>query len=475
MPRIILPMGTLSIARRLLVLATLSTAAATPALGQTPVTGPAGTITPPQNILEHQSPRPRLSPGEILVDDMILDADRLGRFESAVQPGAHYESFTARPWEFGVVPVSFDEGVTDMQKQTFFNACAFWAPSGVLCVERTDHPAWVHVTRLDDGCYSKVGMGTAGPQTLNLQSPGCWGTGTVAHEIGHTIGLIHEHQRADRGTYVTINYENIEDGKSGNFTIYVTARMWTTYDFNSLMHYSKTSFAKSSGLETITPKPEYASQATNMGQRSAVTPSDTACVAGLYNLPPRTFRTYALSPRVFTINRNEAVATMAAINSYYQAPEGLARPNGLSLNGKPDFLGLAAWFFDVYANTRFAGYQEIEARYNVAAHLTQSEEWRTKHPGQLPAVPFVVGNSLPFDRSELLAVMERLDRFYSAPEGLQRPNGLSLGGQPDFLGIAAWVVDVYWGRRMAGESPDKAWERVVFEIQQTDEWRSKHR
>lgn len=458
-----------------LVALAIACVATRPASAQSPVTGRAGTITPAPDALERQTPRPALGPGEILVDDMILDVDRISRVESPVRPGVHFESFSARPWEFGIVPVSFDSGVTDAQKQMFFTGCGYWAPSGVLCVERTDHPAWVHVTRLNDGCYAKVGMGTAGPQTLNLQSPGCWTNGIVAHELGHTLGLVHEHQRADRDTYVTINHDNIESGKAGNFTMYVTARMWTPYDFSSLMHYSKTAFAKSSGLETITPKPDYVSQAASMGQRTAATGADTATVAGLYNLPPRTFRTYGLVPRVFTIGRAEAVATMAAINSYYQAPQGLARPDGLSLNGKPDFLGLAAWFFDTYANARFAGYQEIEARYHVLAHLTQSEEWRAKHPGQLAAVPFAIGNALPFDRGELLAVMERLDRFYAAPEGLQRPLGLSLNGRPDFLGIAAWVVDVYWGRRMAGDSPEKAWERVLYEIQQTDEWKAKHR
>ncbi|KAF2634559.1 hypothetical protein P280DRAFT_463296 [Massarina eburnea CBS 473.64] len=31
----------------------------------------------------------------------------------------------------------------------------------------------------------------------------------VAHEIGHTMGMVHEHQRKDRDDYVTVNYHNI--------------------------------------------------------------------------------------------------------------------------------------------------------------------------------------------------------------------------------------------------------------------------
>jgi hypothetical protein len=79
-----------------------------------------------------------------------------------------------------------------------------------------------------------------------------------------------------------------------------------------------------------------------------------------------------------------------------------------------------------------------------------------------------------FDRGEFLDVLQRLDGFYRAPEGLQRPNGLSISGGPDFLGIATWVFDVYLNERLSGGSPTVAWTRVVNAIQTTDEWKRKH-
>jgi hypothetical protein len=71
-------------------------------------------------------------------------------------------------------------------------------------------------------------------------------------------------------------------------------------------------------------------------------------------------------------------------------------------------------------------------------------------------------------------VLQRLDAFYAAPEGLRRPNGLSISGGPDFLGIATWVFDVYLNERLRGASANASWVRVINAIQATDEWKSKH-
>ena len=51
--------------------------------------------------------------------------------------------------------------------------------------------------------------------------------------------------------------------------------------------------------------------------------------------------------------------------------------------------------------------------------------------------------------------MQRLDDFYRAPEGLQRPEGLSINEAPDFEGIAAWIFDVYLNARLAGRSIER--------------------
>lgn len=83
-------------------------------------------------------------------------------------------------------------------------------------------------------------------------------------------------------------------------------------------------------------------------------------------------------------SRDEALDEMRALDAYYQAPEGLQRPNGLSLDGKPDFEGIAAWYLDVYQRARMAGKSRLEARAAYVSDIRHSDEWKQKHPGETP-------------------------------------------------------------------------------------------
>jgi hypothetical protein len=41
--------------------------------------------------------------------------------------------------------------------------------------------------------------------------------GDVVHELVHTIGLMHEHQRPDRDEYISLNTNNIDPESVGHF------------------------------------------------------------------------------------------------------------------------------------------------------------------------------------------------------------------------------------------------------------------
>jgi hypothetical protein len=81
---------------------------------------------------------------------------------------------------------------------------------------------------------------------------------------------------------------------------------------------------------------------------------------------------------------------------------------------------------------------------------------------------------IPRRREEMVGAGRWLHEFYQSEEGLGRKEGLWFNNQPDFEGIGAWLLDVYLSARIEGASEEDARQRVVDQIQQTDEWRQGH-
>jgi hypothetical protein len=77
---------------------------------------------------------------------------------------------------------------------------------------------------------------------------------TPVHELLHTCGLAHEHNRADRDEYVKIKWENIEEKMKYNFykvnsTEY--SDYGVPYNYKSVMHYPLNAFAKHPKLQSM--------------------------------------------------------------------------------------------------------------------------------------------------------------------------------------------------------------------------------
>ena len=83
---------------------------------------------------------------------------------------------------------------------------------------------------------------------------GC-SVGTVIHEIGHAIGLLHEQCRYDRDNYVTVNINNVSSENRHNFDKRTSNYLCTgAFDFESIMLYSSYDFAINSSIPTMTKK-----------------------------------------------------------------------------------------------------------------------------------------------------------------------------------------------------------------------------
>ncbi|WP_108807891.1 M12 family metallopeptidase [Aquimarina spinulae] len=77
------------------------------------------------------------------------------------------------------------------------------------------------------------------------------GANLVTHEIGHTLGFLHEQARPERDNYIVIKWENIQSGKEDQFEIKNSRRLTRAFDINSIMMYHQYAFSKN-GKPTIT-------------------------------------------------------------------------------------------------------------------------------------------------------------------------------------------------------------------------------
>lgn len=81
-------------------------------------------------------------------------------------------------------------------------------------------------------------------------------TRAVLHELGHCLGLLHEHQRYDRWMYVEVDFGNIYFDKWHNFIMrnnLLYLEYEYEYDYYSVMHYGGFAFNKDERIPSIIP------------------------------------------------------------------------------------------------------------------------------------------------------------------------------------------------------------------------------
>ncbi|WP_373516499.1 M12 family metallopeptidase [Pricia sp.] len=118
--------------------------------------------------------------------------------------------------------------------------------------ERTNESTYVTIS--SSGSNSNSGVATLGSNgSRSFIRLGTRATAVVIiHEIGHTLGYIHEQNRSHRDNYIIINFDNIQDDAKDQFFKSSSASLVTNpLDLNSTMMYGSYTFSKN-GRPTIT-------------------------------------------------------------------------------------------------------------------------------------------------------------------------------------------------------------------------------
>jgi hypothetical protein len=112
--------------------------------------------------------------------------------------------------------------------------------------------------------------------------------GNIIHELGHVVGLDHEHLRPDRDEWIDVHFDNIKpdarDYYRNTFQTENAGIFWyrDTYDFGSIMHYSEYSqnFAIDPSKPVMTAlKPH---PGVTIGQRNGLSEGDVLAVLRIY-------------------------------------------------------------------------------------------------------------------------------------------------------------------------------------------------
>lgn len=199
----------------------------------------------------------------------------------------HDDDFNRDPrfrWPNGVIPYEIDSRLPNQQRIT--DAMTHWTEkTGITFVRREKESDYIYF--LDVGrCWSQGVGRTGGRQHVSLTSM-CT-RGETLHEIGHVVGLYHEHNRNDRDHFIIIDYNNILPNQENNFAQSINSgRDIGNYDYCSIMHYGKYAFARDRTRPTITARRPVVG--CEMGQRNQLSAKDIAKVMEMYpNLPPLT-------------------------------------------------------------------------------------------------------------------------------------------------------------------------------------------
>ncbi|CAI9722917.1 1 isoform X1 [Octopus vulgaris] len=192
-----------------------------------------------------------------------------------------------RLWSHGVIPYQIQSNFSGTHKALFRLAMRHW--ENHTCITFVDrephHTDYIVFTERPCGCCSYVGKRGNGAQAISI-GKNCDKFGIVVHELGHVVGFWHEHTRPDREDHVEIIYSNIMPGQEYNFNKLTSTdvnSLGEEYDYGSIMHYARNTFARATFVDTILPKHNYGNQ--DIGQRLKLSPGDIRQANRLYRCP----------------------------------------------------------------------------------------------------------------------------------------------------------------------------------------------
>ncbi|UII76702.1 M12 family metallopeptidase [Flagellimonas sp. HMM57] len=189
-----------------------------------------------------------------LFEDQLSDSAEA--FDENPTPDAGQTSLAlgggVRKWTDGVVYYVINGLSASVRSELQKSFDEWTSKTNVTFKERTNQSNYVTIS--SSGSNSNSGVATLGMNgSRGFIRLGTRATAVVIiHELGHTLGYIHEQNRSDRDDFVIINFNNIVPDAQDQFfksnsAIFLTGQ----FDINSTMMYGSFTFSRN-GQPTIT-------------------------------------------------------------------------------------------------------------------------------------------------------------------------------------------------------------------------------
>lgn len=222
-------------------------------------------------------------------EDIILSGEQFNMLKQLSDNGGTSERSTIaqkfiQTWPNSTVyyqlPDSSNGALTASQYNNFVNTInaafdSIETHTPVRFVLRTTQPEYIKFVK-STGNNSPLGWSKNRVNTINLYN--YTHIFITAHEIMHSLGIMHEQCRPDRNQFVIVDTSKVQDGREHNYNIYFDYAGFGPFDFESVMLYSSTSFAKNSSDPPMTRL----DGSTFTGQRSKISDGDYAGISHLY-------------------------------------------------------------------------------------------------------------------------------------------------------------------------------------------------
>jgi hypothetical protein len=160
------------------------------------------------------------------------------------------------PWTNGIIYYRFGAEFTQDEIEKILMAMITWEiKTNIKFTHSLKNTYIVHILKRTDG----VSSATAGMKNIAYLRLSYFDQNTLLHELGHIIGLQHEHQRPDRTKYIQVNWDNLKKQKAVlmnywrmNNSSFLYDYTKYKYDYRSVMHYGEWDFSIN-GKKTIEP------------------------------------------------------------------------------------------------------------------------------------------------------------------------------------------------------------------------------